>query len=117
MFGNQRKISLYLKKKEFSNLNKSSSNQRSAGCIIYEMLTGLPPFYDNNRDYLFQNILKSQLIFPVYISEKAKDLLKKVLLVIKVTLQKYLSEAGSQRRDEGNLGTSLFRRNRMGFGL
>lgn len=26
------------------------------GCVIYEMLTGLPPYYSNSRTKLFENI-------------------------------------------------------------
>ena len=29
----------------------------SYGALVYEMLTGLPPFYSRNRERLFQNIL------------------------------------------------------------
>ena len=48
------------------------------GVLIYEMVTGLPPFYSSNRDKLFENIVKGQLLIPNYISENCKDIIKNV---------------------------------------
>ena len=31
------------------------------GVILYEMLTGLPPYYADDKDQLFKNIIKDQL--------------------------------------------------------
>jgi serine/threonine protein kinase len=49
----------------------------SVGCIIYEMLTGMPPFTlkDNNRVELFKNIKSCNLALPDNISPACKDLL------------------------------------------
>lgn len=50
------------------------------GVFLYEMLFGIPPYYDNDRDTLFQNILSQDLHFPhSNISENCKDLLLKLL--------------------------------------
>ena len=38
------------------------------GAIIYEMLTGLPPFYSNNRTEMFERIKFGSLRFPTYVS-------------------------------------------------
>uniref|UniRef100_A0AAV1TAV1 non-specific serine/threonine protein kinase n=1 Tax=Peronospora matthiolae TaxID=2874970 RepID=A0AAV1TAV1_9STRA len=51
----------------------------SLGALLYEMLTGLPPFYCRDRDRLFEKIRKGDLSFPKYLSPNAKDLLKKLL--------------------------------------
>ncbi|CAI5702578.1 unnamed protein product [Peronospora effusa] len=51
----------------------------SLGALLYEMLTGLPPFYCRDRDRLFEKIRKGDLSFPKYLSPSAKDLLKKLL--------------------------------------
>jgi len=31
------------------------------GVFLYEMLFGIPPYYDHDRDKLFENILKQEL--------------------------------------------------------
>jgi protein-serine/threonine kinase len=49
----------------------------SVGCIIYEMLTGQPPFIlqNGNRDELFENIRKCNVRIPDNVSPACKDLL------------------------------------------
>lgn len=51
----------------------------SLGALLYEMLTGLPPFYNKERDKLFHSILHGTLEFPPYISDVAKDICAKLL--------------------------------------
>ncbi|TMW58912.1 hypothetical protein Poli38472_007057 [Pythium oligandrum] len=51
----------------------------SLGALLYEMLTGLPPFYCRDRDKLFEKIRKGDLSFPKYLSPQAKDLLSRLL--------------------------------------
>jgi len=51
----------------------------SLGTLIYEMLTGLPPFYSKNINFMYKKILSSELTFPSYISEDARDLLEGLL--------------------------------------
>jgi len=45
------------------------------GAILYEMLTGLPPFYTPNREELFQKIKYYALKYPPYLSPNARSLL------------------------------------------
>ena len=40
----------------------------SLGALLYEMITGLPPFYSNNRETMFEKIMRAELTFPDYIS-------------------------------------------------
>lgn len=52
----------------------------SLGALLYEMITGLPPFYSRNRETMFDKIMNADLTFPQQLSESAKDLLAKLLL-------------------------------------
>lgn len=51
----------------------------SLGALLFEMLTGLPPFYCHDRERLFEKIRKSELHYPASLSEKAKDVLRGLL--------------------------------------
>jgi protein-serine/threonine kinase len=46
---------------------------------MYEMLTGLPPFYTKDRDKLFERIRKGDLQYPSYLSAEARNLLESLL--------------------------------------
>jgi serum/glucocorticoid-regulated kinase 2 len=43
--------------------------------LLYEMLCGLPPFYDENVNIMYHKILYDPLRFPDDIDSKAKSLL------------------------------------------
>ena len=49
------------------------------GALMYEMLTGLPPFYTKDREKLFERIRKGDLQYPSYLSAEARNLLEALL--------------------------------------
>jgi len=51
----------------------------SLGALLYEMLTGLPPFYCRDREKLFEKIRKSELTYPRYLSACCITLLRGLL--------------------------------------
>jgi len=52
----------------------------SLGTLIFEMLTGLPPFYAQNVNVMYTKILSGDLRFPSYITGDAKDFLEAMLI-------------------------------------
>jgi calcium/calmodulin-dependent protein kinase I len=57
----------------------------SLGVILYVMLCGFPPFYDDDNAKLFELIKDCQFDFPSpywdNVSEEAKDLIRKLLVI------------------------------------
>lgn len=50
------------------------------GILIYEMLVGYPPFYDDNPFGIYEKILSCKVDWPRQMDAVAKDLLKKLLV-------------------------------------
>lgn len=49
------------------------------GVLIFEMLAGYPPFYDENPFGIYQKVLAGSIDFPRHFDVKVKDLIKRLL--------------------------------------
>lgn len=71
----------------------------SMGVILYELLTGLPPFNDDTREKIFSNITNLRMEWPQIgyddncISPEAADLIK---LLLEPDYKKRLGANGAQ---------------------
>ena len=78
------------------------------GILIYEMLCGIPPFYDKNRNMMFLKIEQAKLKWPnmqqhgITVSNVAKDLISKLLTKDKT------KRLGAQGRGEEVLSHPFF---------
>ncbi len=60
----------------------------SLGTLLYEMIVGLPPFYDENKRKMYQKIMSAPLVFPegadneLVLSDHVKDILSRLLQVV-----------------------------------
>ena len=50
------------------------------GTILYELLVGIPPYYDDDMKTMYRNIAYGKLKVPRYVSMEARSLLKVLLL-------------------------------------
>jgi serine/threonine protein kinase len=46
----------------------------SFGILVYEMLAGMPPFYDENTNHMYRRIISENIQFPPDFPRAAKDL-------------------------------------------
>ena len=72
--------------------------------LIFEMLAGYPPFYDDNPLGIYQKILDGYYEFPPYIESKGRDLIKSFLNAdrsIRLGCQKVQSSYIQSRRIVG----------------
>ena len=64
-------------------LNKAgvsaSGDVYQIGVVLYEMLVGIPPFYNDNINILYKNISQGKLKIPNYLSKSAKSILLRML--------------------------------------
>ncbi|KAI9300454.1 kinase-like domain-containing protein, partial [Cunninghamella echinulata] len=51
----------------------------SLGVLIFEMLAGYAPFYDDNQFKLYEKIVKCEPQYPLFFSNEAKDILSHLL--------------------------------------
>jgi serum/glucocorticoid-regulated kinase 2 len=64
-------------------LNNSGHNKvldfYCLGALLYEMLTGLPPHYNNNRFKMYQSILTKTVSYPSYLNKDTIDIMERLL--------------------------------------
>jgi len=51
----------------------------SYGCLVYEMIVGLPPFYSQDVQEMYQKIISDPLTFPPYVPPDAQEMLVRLL--------------------------------------
>lgn len=51
------------------------------GCILYQMVSGLPPFRSKSEYFIYQKIQKLEYEFPNGFYEDAKDMVRKLLVI------------------------------------
>ncbi len=51
----------------------------SLGTLLYEMCAGLPPFYDENVEVMYEKIMSEKLTFPRHFLPETRDLLARML--------------------------------------
>ncbi|KAJ3178748.1 hypothetical protein HDU87_003303 [Geranomyces variabilis] len=49
------------------------------GILIFEMLAGYPPFFDDNPFGIYEKILSGRFVFPAHFDPNARDLIRKLL--------------------------------------
>mmetsp|Transcript_36562 Transcript_36562/g.82249 ORF Transcript_36562/g.82249 Transcript_36562/m.82249 type:complete len:228 (+) Transcript_36562:508-1191(+) len=52
----------------------------SLGALVFELMTGLPPFYNDDRQKIFEGIRSGVLEYPDYVDDVSKDFIGKLLL-------------------------------------
>ena len=62
--------------------HNKSADWWSYGILIFEMLCGIPPFYCENTEKMYELITNAELKFPkrIQLSDNSKDLLRKLLV-------------------------------------
>ncbi|XP_041070801.1 protein kinase C eta type isoform X2 [Carcharodon carcharias] len=58
----------------------SSVDWWALGVLLYEMLCGQPPFEAENEDDLFESILNDEVLYPVWLSDRATAILKAFMI-------------------------------------
>lgn len=49
------------------------------GILIFEMLAGYPPFFDDHPFHIYEKILEGRIVFPTHFTPAARDLVRKLL--------------------------------------
>lgn len=58
----------------------------SLGTLIYEMISGLPPFYDKNRQRMYKKILEAELVKPSCMSDAISFFILLFIFLINISI-------------------------------
>lgn len=62
------------------NYDGRKSDAFSAGVVLFVLLTGTQPFYDDDEEKLLRKVNRCKVVYPDYLSHNAKDVLQKLLV-------------------------------------
>ena len=65
------------------------------GILLYEMLAGYPPFFDDNPFGIYEKILSGKIEWPRHIDPVAKDLIKKFLVQVRFACMQHHQQQNS----------------------
>ena len=72
------------------------------GVLLYEMLVGIPPYFDRKKEVMFKNIKSGPLKMPEKLSNEAKD------LIIKLLAKNPAKRLGASKHDAEEIKTHEF---------
>ena len=61
-------------------IKRISPTQTPTQQVLYEMLTGMPPWYTKEREVLFERVCRAALEFPSHVSKPAKNIISGLLI-------------------------------------
>ena len=70
----------------------------AVGVLIFEMLAGYPPFYDENPFGIYQLILGGKIEFPRFVETHARDMVRKLLTADRTKRLGNLKDGGNDVR-------------------
>lgn len=96
---------IYMAPESWAGSYSEKSDIWSVGVILYELLTGVPPFLDDSLDGLKEKILKGKLLIPSLVRRDVPDYLDDIVI-------RCLSPTPETRPDTGSILEGLKKKSR-----